>query len=290
MPSRWVCVAVVAFWLAANAWLFWRDVLPAYQTGRPPPFTIDFIDEVEMNSPPQTPWRVWRDGEEVYRAVTGVTAHKEDDTFELNCRVTPNPLKGSPPPGKGLFTLKRFESHYRVARDGDLLDMAQTAEGDLNVRGFPVRVTYALDGRVRDGRLVLRQKAQLFDQIGVPEDPLEPLPLPPRASVLAPLHPMNRMQGLRPGQSWNQLFVDLASGSNVTGARLYRQLPAQVRTQPEALPWRGRDAPCLVVAYEDDDCEVLTWVERDGGLVLRQQVTYDKASARQETWTLERER
>jgi hypothetical protein len=296
MPSRWLCVAIVAFWLAANAWLCWRDVVPIFVTGRPPPFTIDFIDEVEMNHPADTAWKVLRDGQEIYRAITKVTPRKEDDAFELSCLVTVNAAvtPGGKVPEKGIFSLNRFESSYRVARDGGLQEMTQQADGLIKVGKADNPVTYALGGRVQDEQLLLTHKTQMkapwlghaIDR----EDALGRLSLSSRASVLAPLHPMNRMPHLSLAQSWSQVFVDLVSGTNLTTAQAFRRLQAHVRPEPEVLSWRNREASCLVVVCEDNDCEVLTWVERDGGLVLKQQVTYAKDSAHPETWTLERER
>jgi hypothetical protein len=297
MPSRWLCVAIVVFWLAANAWLLWRDVLPSLRTGQPPPFAIDFIDEVEMNHPADAAWKVFRDGVEIYRAVTKVAPHNEDESFELSCLVTVNAslVHDKDPGGKGLFHLKRFENKYSVARDGGLREMTTSAEGLLDVATFKgARVKFELSGQVRDGwlafthRTLVSLRGEGIDR----DDPLEPVPLPPRSSVLAPLHPMNRIQNLRPGQFWNQLVIDLVSGGNVTSSGgPQRLLRAHVRPRPELLEWHGREMPCLVVVYEDDDTEVLTWVEQNSGLVYKQQVTYAReVPAQRETWTVERER
>src|SRR5437879_3167651 len=74
MPSRWVCLSIVAFWLAPTGWLFWTDVLPELTPGQPPPFTIDLLDEVNQKYS-EALWMVSINGKETHKAITRVRQH-----------------------------------------------------------------------------------------------------------------------------------------------------------------------------------------------------------------------
>src|SRR5262249_60569882 len=63
-------------------------------------------------------------------------------------------------------------------------------------------------------------------------------------SLLVPLHPVNRIQGLRPGRRWRQPVLDPLAGSlavfDVSPAGAVRFLDALVRPLPEPPPYKGR--------------------------------------------------
>src|SRR5947209_1971246 len=114
MPPRSVTLAIVGFWFATTAWLIYREMLPAFHTGDPPPFTIDLADEVSAQA---IGWRVLQNGAEVGTARTAVR-HQPDRTFVLEGEFKPLNLTF---PG---LAIKKVTSQYAVTRDGDLRELA----------------------------------------------------------------------------------------------------------------------------------------------------------------------
>jgi hypothetical protein len=287
MPSRWVCVAIAAFWLAATGWLVWREILPAFETGQPPPFTVDFLDEVEMDRPADTAWRVLHNGREEYRSTSRVIPHKEDETFELKSSLRINRAlmeRAQQPRGLlgDLLILDKVDSSYLVSREGVLREMTV----DMAVTNVPLmndkKARAQVHGVVQDGLLHVHLEGSLPD-LGLSHGTtLDPVPVAHRSYVLTPLHPINRLQGLRPGQKWRMPFVEPLA--DALGRGRHRVLDAHVLEQPRVLRWRGRDISCLVIEFEDDDCRASTWVDRATGLVLRQEVTVEGDS-----WEMVRE-
>ena len=98
--------------------------------------------------------------------------------------------------------------------------------------------------------------------------------------VLLPLHPVNRLRGLSPGQTWSMRVLDPLGDSLSTFGPLGsdgRVLRARVRPHEELFT-KGRytDLPCLVIDYEGDDMKPSTWVARETDLVMCQEATLDK--------------
>jgi hypothetical protein len=287
-----LCIAIIALWLLANGWLFWREVWPQLQPDTPPPFTLDFLDEIEIDRPSDVTWKVWHNDSptDEYIATTKVTHHRQDDTFELGALIKINFARVSRDgPRGGAFRLKQLKSSIRVTREGDLRQMHADAEMESRdpTRGWaPVRLW--ADGEVQQGQLQLHVQLNL-EKLGL-VDADASVPVPPRSSVLTPLHPIHRILGLRPGQRWRQPLVDPVSealAARLAGFRNRpRSLDAHVLPEPVNLRWRDRDVPCLVIEYfEGDDEKGRTWVEKDGGRVLRQEF-----NAEPDRWVLERER
>jgi hypothetical protein len=288
MPARGLCIAIVAFWLTAVGWLVLRDIWPELQPDTPPPFKLDFLDEIEIDRPSDITWKVWHNDNPVdeYHTTTKVTHHKEDDTFEMSsimkinfARTSEDRLRG------GLYRVRHVKSSTRVTRDGDLRHMHAEAEIEIPSppKWAPVKVW--ADGEVQAGQLDVHVKMDLPRL-----DRHEFVPVPPRGSVLTPLQPIHRILGLRPGQLWRQPLVDPLSEALAARFAGFRNRPqaldAHVRPQPANLYWRDQDVPCLVIEYfQGEDEKGRTWVEQDGGRVLRQEF-----SAEPDRWVLERER
>ncbi len=114
-------------------------------------------------------------------------------------------------------------------------------------------------------------------------------PLSYNGSVVMPLHPVSRIHGLRPGQSWRQPLVDpfhdafaglpgFSSGVRYANARV---LP-----QPQVLNMgKDVDLTCLVIEYESEG-EIVgrTWVEQDSERVQQQEAIQEG-----ERWLMKRE-
>src|SRR5712692_8899111 len=90
MPPRLLTIAIVAAWLGMSSWLFYQDVWPRLRSGEPPPFKIDFSDEVLAKRPPAR-WTVFKNGKEAYVAKTEMSFDATLDQFEMSSELTPKP-------------------------------------------------------------------------------------------------------------------------------------------------------------------------------------------------------
>ena len=279
MPPRWLSVPIVLFWLGTTGWLFYQDVWPLLRPGQAPPYTIDLEDEVQTRQA-HIHWSVLYNDRPYLRAETWVEPDPADDTFAL--KATLRPLAAS---AKGATTTPSRSAAScacgvppaptaspAMAICG-LLSVDFTIEahaGSLVATGDGV-----LDGEVKDGKFFsrLRLSSPVLPGGGV-EKELDPVPVSAHGSVLSPLHPVNRIAGLRPGQTWRLPLVDpikdaltaLASGQ--PGAEIV--LTAHVLPHAETLTWNNEPAECLVIDYQGDDVSARTWVQVGTGLVLRQ--------------------
>ncbi len=293
MPSRWACLTIILCWLGFNGYLLYHDLLPRLLPGQPPPYTIDLVEEAQTRRP-ATDWTVLHEGEPAFRARTSVTQPEgEHDVFELNAEFMPlhdaTPLKDAPPVPIGQILVKRMSSRYRVNSAGDLLGLAATIEGSpeapllqLVVPKFTARIA----GTVSGGELALRLRLELPGR--ELEFDLPAVRTPPGGSVLLPLHPVNRLRGLRPGQSWT---LNVLNPLEAVRAALQRSsaeprpLRARVVEAPRPFTWgKRREVECLLVEHEGDGLRITTWVGRERGQVVAQEVVIDN-----ERWALYRE-
>lgn len=274
MPPRFLSLTILAFWLATMGWLVYRDLWPWVQPGDPPPYTIDLADEARQFGLP-TRWGVYRltDKEErLGRLRTWVEYRASDDTFALHSEMERVRLALS-------FEIGRLASFYRVDREGRLQELQ--AHFTVSLGGREV-TQGSLEGQVHE------QQFHATGRVGPHEFPLQPVPVSASGSMLNPLHPVNRIAGLRPGQAWRMPLIDpltdaLAATLPVGAAPTY--LDARVLTQTEELPWSGRAVTCLVVEYHHGSERVArTWCRAGDGLVLRQE-----ASLKGELLRLQRE-
>jgi hypothetical protein len=288
-------LAIVAFWIGSSAWLFYRDLWPHLRPNEPPPYTIDLADEARQHAP-AIQWRIKRGDHTIGAVQTAVRYHPSDDTFEMQSKIPRINLGNI---GPLQVAARALSSTYRVTRDGELREVMIEGSPEFHVPGrfldaeIPTRLT--LQGKVDNG---------LFTAMGDVEWdgkkyalPLEPVPVSGRGSILNPLHPVNRIVGLRPGQHWRVPLVDPLAESvqamvqkNPVFEILAKQVPrartleAEVLSDRATLSWHDSDVVCLVIEYRQDDVLAHTWVRESDGLVLRQE-----ASLWGETVTLERE-
>jgi hypothetical protein len=312
MPSRGLSLAIIAFWLGMSAWMFWAELWPQWQPGQPPPFQIDMVEEVQQVNPPHTYWNVLlnrplnppRDEQvrPVLHAETWIEFHPGADEFSLHAKMHSRP---GDPPQPGLFQLQHVKSECRIKRPGQLRATTFEANGTFSTKLLPAPAkgqflfSVALRGEVREDRFFSHLHAELTDTQSdvqkVYDRDLEPIIVSRNGVVLQPLHPLNRIEGLQPGQTWTVPVVDpftaaLAASSPLLGSLAggEHSLRARVRLEPdglpESLPWRDRRKPCLVIDYEGDGMEGHTWVEQDTGRVLCQE-----AILMDQRWTLLRQ-
>jgi hypothetical protein len=200
-----------------------------------------------------------------------------------------------PFPANG-FLVNRLDSTYRVNAEGNLLGLSiridgkpdlkspwvQWVQGLLSYLKVPKELELTIDGEVVDGQMtpVLQGRAIDAPFAGKAKLNLPTVAVPSGGAVLLPLHPVNRLRGLRPGQSWTMRVLDplgdslSAMGGPGSDVRILR---ARVRPQEELFT-KGRHSkvPCLVIDYDGDDMKPSTWVARESGLVMAQEATLDK--------------
>jgi hypothetical protein len=287
-------VGIVVGWLAAMGWLFWHDLWPSWRPGEPPPFSIDLVEEVH-NDRLYTHWRVQLQKKDAAETVdifddtkTWVSYQQTDDTFTLHARLEAK-SKGKKNNvelfkfGKKSVKVDSLASSYRVTRAGQLQELrsqvkftlaeTQSTERPADAKATPLQLV--LHGEVRDGQCFLscRGSSELLSQDLEME--LPPVPLSHNASVLLPLHPVNRIHGLRLGQSWRQPLIDPIRDTFGSGVRY---LNARVLPQPQVLTEDVNDKTnCLVIEYTDEEGRDAgrTWVEQNSERVLQQEAVLD---------------
>jgi hypothetical protein len=287
MPPRFFTLAVVACWLGTSGWLFYRDLWPKLRPGEPPPYTIDLVEEARQHELP-TRWSILRGGKEIGKAYTRVKYREEDDTFELH--GTMKNLKLYHDPDFGTVTVREASNLYRVGRDGELREIMADWTGDAHLAGERCDFKIHAHGQVRDHYMLPAGWVEGPD--GRKELNAEPVRISTYGAVLNPLHPVNRVLGLHPGQHWRMPLVDPLSDVLATIGKLpgTRSVPAALEahvSQPQNLPWAGQDVPCLVIEYRDeDDAIARTWVRESDGLVLRQEARRGGLAAAAKDWMI----
>ena len=288
MPPRWLSILIVVVWVLFSARLVVLDLLPRLLPGQPPPYTIDLVEEARTTRS-YVDWMVLRDGTQAFRSRSRVL-HPEHDVFELTSELMPL-KKDDRVPLNGML-LRRLASTYRVNGAGDLLGLSVRLEGIpqvVKLLPFPIDTNLELEieGTVKDHRLRptirMTTKKDQRREFALPE-----VRLHQGGSVLLPLHPVNRLTGLSPGQSWQMTVLDPLSDSFAAlhgGGGGLRLLRARVRGETEEFsrPLK-KSVICLVIDYEGDDFVASTWVERERGLVICQEATLGG-----ERWSMYRE-
>ena len=301
MPSRWLSLIIIAFWLAMGGLFFWRDLWPDWRPGEPPPYKADLVGEAppRQGHGPTTSWIVYHNGVEAFTAETWVTHQVEDDTFVMESQLVQRPpFRGITPKWLPHVELRKGNGSYRVDREGNLVGIRaefnlRTKMGDnlilkglTGAKGFTGDVVLALTGDVRDGKLFPHW--HIDNSLGKEFDlQVEPIAVPHRGSVIMPLQPVNRLRGVRPGQTWRVPLLDPLAMVGLDGGVKY--LDARVLPEIEPLTWKGEQYPCLVIKYQGEDVMGRTWVaadDRGDDRVLRQE--FDLGDDMR--WSIQRER
>ena len=268
MPPRLITAGILLFWLTMTSWLVEREVVPMMIADASPAYQIDLTDEIGS---PLVGWTVLRDGQRIGTATSKIRVN-DDRTFEF--RSSHHFLAGKL--GFGPASIKNVESTFRVNEEGKLLDIA--ARFDLHPLPLHPEVNFELRGEVANNQL----QPRLF-QNGVELKILEfnAIKLDRRDHIVNPMHLMNRLRGLREGQTWKIPQLDLLSSvKNKVIADLAKQgmtVPVLIaEVKPGSLRWDGRDVACHKIEYYEPgkDVTARTWVRKLDGLVLQQEANF----------------
>jgi hypothetical protein len=257
------------------------------QPGQTPPYTIDLEDEVQTQHV-HVGWTVFYNDRPYLAAQTWVRPEPSDDAFTLVAEIKPRAGakegEAAADPFGGVIQISKVKSEYRVARNGDLIGVSFEFDGAASFHGVVIPGKGSLTGTVHDGALFAHLHAESPLLAGKPIDTdLDPVPVSRHGSVLSPLHPVNRIEGLRPGQTWQLPLVDPLK--TAFGALLQKYLgglapgasdreitvAARVLPQKQILLWNKQPVECLVIEYEADDVSAKTWVEASTSRVLCQE-------------------
>jgi hypothetical protein len=269
MPPRHLILVICAFWVATTGWLFYRDLWPRLLPDEPPPFTIDLADEV---SEQKIYWKLFQNGvDKGGYAFSWVRYRPDEDIFDVASEFklfSRGKHLGQTDPDQIV------ESTYGVTREGEL----RQVRAEVTIKLPTSTVQAEITGRVAD-QLFHPHLHLASSSIEVDRD-LKPVAVSRRGNVLNPLQPLNRIQGLRPGQHWRVPLIDPLQDalSAFTGRPAeVGLLEADVLPQTEMLTWgsprREREDACLVITYQGENCQGRTWVRASDGVVLRQEFT-----------------
>jgi hypothetical protein len=280
MPSRFLSLAIVAFWMATTGWWFYREFAVSLWFDEPPPFTIDLADEVRASTG-TIDWQVFRDdqpvGSNIVRAQKVGTAYTDiryrirEDLFDLTGK-----FDFQFPLNKHMDARLQLSSLYQVTREGNLRWIRAEIEATMPpFLGQSLDIRACMEGPVHSGRF---EPELRFQSPWSKEIKLTPVELSGRGSVLNPMHPVNRIAGLRRGQRWRMPFVDPLSVAladhlpGLGGTSQVRFLDAEVERIPRSLGWDADVVRCFLIRYYNDEMTACTWVRESDGVVLQQEV------------------
>jgi hypothetical protein len=277
MPPRWLAVFIALFWLTTSAAFFWREYWPYLEPGAPPPFAIDLVDEARNAVPVR--WDVLHNDRVIMVATTNIDHDAKEECFILRAEFKPVGKREAVPRTFGL-ALQHMTSSYHVNPEGKLLGLEATAEGNylppfsLGKPPGPIEGMAKLQGVVKNGRFT-GDYAVTVEGVPVKSESFS-VSVSSQGSVLVPLHPVNHIRGLRPGQTWRVPVADPIADLFAALTGIHDDpidLQATVLAEPRSLEWNNQSCECLVIEYTGEDIIARTWVWRNDDLVLRQEFT-----------------
>jgi hypothetical protein len=270
MPPRPIVFAVLGFWLAANGWLFYREIWPRLRAGEAPAYSIDLAEEVAAEP---ISWDVLYNKKRVGLALTRVVFDAPSRSYDLVCEYSYD--KGLPV--MALLDIRKMTSTMRVNRQGEL----KAAHVDVKLRGFTGPAEMKLDLDIDQGKLTPRLEVRAGAGLLEQKLKLDPVDVSAGGSILNPMHPLNKVKGLREGMNWRLPDVDPLKAA---AAAVINQVPGQQFTFPSlfaevratSLNWAGQPVECWVIEYREAGQKVSarTYVRRSDDRVLQQEALH----------------
>lgn len=256
MPPRLITAGILAFWLGMTALLLQREVVPMMLAEVAPTFQIDLADEVGS---PLVGWILVADGNQVGSATSKIRA-LDDRRFEFHSVFHFDDTHFVP----GLTTIEAMD---RVTEKGKLLA--------LSMKVVIHRMPFEIEGQVVDQKLKpsISMNGAPFKQLDLGE-----IDMATQANVVSSLKLVNRLRGLRMGQTWTETPLDLSRGlKNPMALDLFKQFkaPAMIaEVKLAALTWNNKEVDCHLIEYHDANKEIVArvWARKRDGAVLRRQV------------------
>lgn len=260
MPPRLFVALILVFWASTTSWLFYREIWPRLRAGEAPPFSIDLTDEVGANV---ISWKVQQKGTHIGDGISWVK-RLPDRTFELNSEL--KFLRFD----LFLFRVRKVAWAYRVTPEGKLVGLTGKvrfrARGDEDPRLFQDE-EISVKAPVKEG--------QLEPTLYLNERPIyeaEPFQLSHTGSVLNPMGMVNKIEGLKDGQSWTVPLLDAMPVGLPGKDLLVPQVYAHVST--DFLHWPiDQPVVCFRIDYSKpgEGNIATTWVRRRDNVVLKQE-------------------
>ncbi len=268
MPPRGLVIAIVVFWFGTSCLWIQREIVPRWQAGSAPAFSIELSDEVGT---PQVEWQVFQNNKKIGRGISHIR-RQPDRTFEMSQQFRFDDFEIL------VLNIKRLDTVYRVTREGQLLAVHVAGSASIKDAGGPeFTVNAELSGDVIDGYLEPKLKA--FGQ-PVEFGGLGKIHVAEHGSILNPMHLLHRLPRLQEGQRWQVPLFDplkMFSAKEILG----QKLPALGSSTPfldaevfaDTLTWNREEVPCFRVSYSEPGKKEIarTWVRRDDGAVLAQE-------------------
>jgi hypothetical protein len=274
MPSRLLILVILTFWLAIMGWFVARDVAPRWRAGDAPPYAIELADEA-LKNPVAVKWRLVRNGKEIGKLNTRMVYKEAENVFELTAESKQIDIV---PAGPVQVAAREFSSTLKVNHDGELRGIL--AHVEFEALGVAVHV--GVTAEIKAGRI--DRTCLVKSPAGTIMPRLDPVAYR-GGMVLNPMHPVNRVAGLKAGQRWRIPLIDpfadalQATVAEMAGAKLSgptaepvaQFLYAEVLGQTQDLEFEKTMQSCVVIEYTGDDSSGRTWVRASDGLVLRQE-------------------
>jgi hypothetical protein len=261
MPSRLVVFAIVVFWLVSTGWLVVREVVPRFRTGEPPAFFTDVTDEVGGTT---IMWNILHKGKNVGGGDSSVE-RRSDRTFVLSSNLRFDNFDI-------LFVkLKRISGHYRVDKHGNLKELSTEVRLDLPGGEIRSQVKGVVKGGILVPRIFIHGEET---DLGLFQP--QPVNVAAHGNVLNSMHLLNKIPGLRVGQSWEVPLLDplggILPGRKTTAPTLLAEVHAA------ELVWQKEPVACFRIDYAElgKKATAHTWVRRSDGLVLQQEARRDE--------------
>jgi hypothetical protein len=261
MPTRFVIVTILCFWLASTTWLVIREIVPLYRAGAAPAFVIDIAGET---GGARSSWTVQFNGETIGSGFSGVKP-RSDRTFELFSEwrfASFRPL--------GIGEIKKIRGWYRVDKNGNLKEL----QAELHVSLGGVDWVGEGQGVVKDDLLVItRQLTANGAEVNLNAFQPKPAPVPAHGNVLNTMNLLDKIPGLRAGRSWQVPMLDPLS-LVLLGKSSLPVLIAEVHE--DQLDWQGQKTACFRIDYAEPgkNPTARTWVRIDDDLVLQQEAAH----------------
>jgi hypothetical protein len=259
MPSRWATAVIIVFWVGMSAAVVRRDVMPRLGYGELRYRMV--LGDRSVEEPAH--WNIlWND--RPIGAVTTVVQPAADGSFSVHSRATLSAaviLGGSR--ADQASSLFLFNSEFHVSPLGRLRRL-QVA---ISLEGTPLRVD--LKGNVYGRELELKSTGLPLIQGTVR------VPIDPESLMLDPLGPIDRLPGLRPGQSWVTRSVNPLSAFLPTRG-LLQSGPSVDSVEHhvvgvDTLVWNHRPWACYVIEHRYGNVVGRTWARVQNGKVLREE-------------------